>query len=71
MQGERGVLRFVSLQSQLELLDAQNDDLVLERAKMEQRVAMMRPGSVDRDLLEERARLQLGYKYADEISVLH
>lgn len=40
-----------------------------KRAELEKRVVMMRPGTLSRDLLEERVRLVLGYKRSDELVV--
>lgn len=40
-----------------------------KRAELEKRVVMMRPGTLSRDLLEERVRLVLGYKRPDELVV--
>jgi cell division protein FtsB len=64
--GERSYLRLVSLNAQVS--DTQQE-LVLasaERTSLEQKVVMMRPGSVNRDLLEEQARRVLGFHYKDE-----
>jgi cell division protein FtsB len=70
VQGERGVLRLLSSNTQLETLSSQSDNLEAQREELERKVAMMRPGSVDRDLLEERVRGVLGYKHADEYAIL-
>jgi len=40
-----------------------------KRAGLEDRVKMMRPGSIHPDLLEERVRLVLGYKHPEELVV--
>ena len=41
-----------------------------EREAIEAKVIAMRPGSVSRDLLEERVRSVLGYRHPDEIQLL-
>lgn len=64
--GERSVLRLVSLDRQVEAQHATLANLTAERETLEKRVVMMRPGSIDRDLLEERARLILGYTGENE-----
>ena len=69
-EGNRGVMELVSVNSQIETLSLKNDKLKAERTGLEKKVSMMRPGAVDRDLLEERVRATLGYKHADEFSVL-
>ena len=70
IQGERSVLRLAAVNGQIETLSQKSDSLTSERMQVEEKVAMMRPGSVDSDLLEERVRLTLGYKHADEYAVL-
>ncbi len=64
--GERGYLRFLSLENRIVTAEATLEDLSAQRADKEEKVVMMRPGSINRDLLEERARVVLGYRYADE-----
>jgi len=60
----------MSLKSQIETMSSERDKLAVERESLEQRVSMMRPGSLDRDLLEERARVVLGYKNQNEMIIL-
>ena len=66
VMGERSYLRLLSLQSQIEHLSADYKELREERMALENRVKKMRPGSLDRDLLEERVRIVLGYYHPDE-----
>lgn len=68
--GQRGYFRLVSLSSQVASVSADYDVLRAERESLEKRVVMMRPGSIDRDLLEERARHILGYRHKDELILL-
>lgn len=64
--GQRSYVRLLSLERQVSDISVTHDKLESERLALEKKVAMMRPGSVDRDLLEERARYVLGYAYEDE-----
>ena len=64
--GERSYLRLVSLNRQIETTEKQYTLSSAEREALEQKVVMMRPGSVNRDLLEEQSRKVLGYHYKDE-----
>ena len=41
-----------------------------ERLALQQKVQEMRPGNVSKDLLEERARAELGYKKPLETELL-
>ena len=65
--GPRGYFRLIYLQSQVTSVSADYEVVKAEREAVEKKVVMMRPGSVDRDLLEEQAREVLGYYYPDEI----
>ena len=68
--GQRGYLRLMSLESQLASAEQQLETKQSERVKVEKKVVMMRPGTIDRDLLEERARHVLGYRHKDELILL-
>jgi cell division protein FtsB len=57
--GERGLKTKEEYQQQVAKLNRELQDLRVERQTWEQRVALMRPDSVDRDLLEEEAMRQL------------
>jgi len=68
--GQRGYFRLISLNGQVERVTQDYATLRKEREAIEKRVVMMRPGSIDRDLLEERARHILGYRHKDELILL-
>jgi len=63
--GERSYIGLVSLEKQISALSTQNEALQTERIALENKVVKLRPGSVDRDLLEERAQYVLGYYQPD------
>ena len=68
--GERSYLRLLSLNYQIEKTQSALVDVELERCELEEKVAMMRPGSVNRDLLEEQSRKMLGYSYPNEKALI-
>ena len=70
VQGERGLLAYVQLQHQLEQAKAVNQELDGQRAELEQKVKLLRPDSLDPDMLEERAREVLNYAREDEVVVM-
>lgn len=70
LAGQRSLLNLLSLDRQIAAQDERLAQLSAERAHLEKRVIMMRPGSIDRDLLEERARLILGYTAENEAILL-
>ena len=70
VQGERGVLAWLRLEKELSVAEARVAVLERERTNLERRVGLLRPDSLDPDLLEERARALLNYGADDEVLVL-
>ncbi len=70
VQGNRSALTLLSLNRSIATMSLDATSLRADRQHLEQKVRMLRPGSLSRDLLEERVRAVLGYKYADEVAVL-
>lgn len=68
--GERSITKLAHLSGQIETMSKINDNISLKKQNLESRVAMMRPGSINKDLLEERARVVLGYKSDNEMIVI-
>lgn len=64
--GERSALKLMTLEQETTRLDTVHQNLKNERLTLENRVIRLRPGSLDPDLLEERARYVLGYTYPGE-----
>ena len=65
--GPRGYFSLVLLENKIADVSVEYSQLKEKREAVEKKVVMMRPGSIDRDLLEERARYMLGFKYEDEV----
>ena len=68
--GQRGYFSLIYLNNQVERMQTDYAALNEKRVAVEKRVVMMRPGSIDRDLLEERARHVLGFRHKDELILL-
>jgi cell division protein FtsB len=68
--GNHGLLRWSRLQAVVEAKQAELEKLSAERISLERRVSLMRPESVDDDMLEEQARSRLGLTEADEVVIL-
>jgi len=68
--GERSVWRLMALEKSTARLSKEYDQLHGQRMALEGRVIRMRPGSLDPDMLEERARYVLGYVRADETVII-
>jgi cell division protein FtsB len=61
VEGDRGIRAWQRLDGEINEAQAVRDRLSDQQAAFEKRVAMLRPESLDADLLEERARLVLGF----------
>lgn len=68
--GARSFTQLRALEAEVALRDQELFEVRSDREMQESKVRMMRPGSLSRDLLEERARVVLGYKRADEFLLL-
>lgn len=68
--GERSTFRLMSLEKQITKTESDYQKTKLQREQLEARVIKLRPGSIDPDLLEERARAVLGYARPDEQIVI-
>ena len=68
--GNRSLVKLYSVEKQIETLSQDNTTLAFTKDSLQNKVQMMRPGSVDKDLLEERVRLALGYRSSDELVIL-
>ena len=66
IEGERGVLAYIKLNSELESAQQIAGQVAAERADLEHRVDLLSPDSLDPDMLEERARTLLNYGHPDE-----
>ena len=58
--GSRGVIAYFKLKAELENAHSKSNILRVERLEIENRAKLLRPGSLDRDMLDEKARNILG-----------
>lgn len=70
LQGERSYFRLLSLQQNIVTLKAESEKMKADHQALETRVSMLRSGSIDKDLLEERARIVLGYRNLGERDII-
>lgn len=68
--GSRGIETKAALKQQIVELEAELSSLKSERKDWERRVAMMRSDNVDRDLLEERARMTLNRLHRNDVVIM-
>ena len=70
IQGDRSYGQLIGLQQASLRAEKEYETVKAEREKLEHQVVMLRPGSLNRDYLEERARAMLGVRTPEEIDIL-
>ena len=70
INGNHGLVNWIRLNHEIELKQAALDRIKAERLALEHRVRLLRPESVDPDLLEEPARARLGLSGPDEVVIM-
>lgn len=67
--GNRGMKAKIEFRAQAKELQQELSELKAERFGLERRIAMMRAESVERDILEEEARRQLGRVHRNDVVI--
>lgn len=67
VSGERGLLAYAKLKSEIDAREQQKAKMQTEKETLANRVVGLRAESLDLDLLEEVARKDLGYSKKDEV----
>ncbi len=70
LHGDRGFFANKGLQIKLEQAQTKLETKRAERIALENRVRLLRPDGIDLDLLDERARVVLGFVKTDERVIL-
>lgn len=68
--GEYGIYSSYRLDARIEEAQARLDALRLVREKLESRIALVRDGSLEKDMLDERARWALNFARDNEVIIL-
>ena len=68
--GERGLTAMHQVQAEVDQAKAQLEQVHQERARLENRSALLRPDNLDADMLDERARLMLNYSHPDDVIIM-
>ena len=66
VEGDRGLLSWIKLRQEIEAAEVTRVELAAAQATLQRRVTLLRPESLDRDMLEERARAVLNFARPDE-----
>ena len=65
--GRRGIIAYFKLQSEFKISQQKLELLRAERLEIENRTKLLRPGSLDRDMLDETTRNVLGLSSEKEL----
>ena len=69
IQGDRGLLTLITLDNRVASVSHQVEVVKGEQMVLAQRVSLMRPASLDRDMLEEQVRLVLNYTHPNDVVI--
>jgi cell division protein FtsB len=70
-EGDRGLKASWSVEQRLAKAEAERKALTAERRTIESRVGLLREGSLDRDMLDERLRQMLNLVQANDVVILY
>ncbi|MXQ10922.1 FtsB family cell division protein [Microvirga makkahensis] len=68
--GARGIEAQQQYEAQMAELNRELDGLRDERTQWERRISLLRSDQIDRDLLEERARVMLGRVHKNDLVII-
>jgi cell division protein FtsB len=70
LHGDRGLIALRQLTQTVESTKQVHESISEKRMVLAKRVRLLYPDSLDPDMLEERARVMLGFGYTDDIVVM-
>lgn len=70
LNGELGLVGRARIEHQIKDLEGQLATLVKQRRELVAKVSLLRPESLDPDMVDERARLNLNMVHANELMIL-
>ncbi|MBV2144576.1 septum formation initiator family protein [Falsochrobactrum sp. TDYN1] len=68
--GEFGLYSRIQLEEQKSILTRQLEKITVDRVALEKRVALLRDGSIEKDMLDEQARRALNLSHPDEMTII-
>ena len=69
IQGHNGILAVLSLEQQVERTQAELAKATALQERLRHHVTLLTPNSIDRDMLEEQARLMLNLAHPDDLVI--
>ena len=70
IQGQHGILAWRQLDIHITKAEVTLANLQTKQAKVEQSVIMLRPGTLDLDMVEEQSRRMLNFTHRDDVVVM-
>jgi cell division protein FtsB len=70
VHGSYGLLAMTAIEAEAERLAAELAELQAERTALDERAALLRPGGIDPDLVDELARRHLNVIAPDEVVII-
>ncbi|BBK31940.1 cell division protein FtsB [Stella humosa] len=70
VHGDRGLVAWRALSERIGEVETDARQVTAERQELERRVALLRPDSLDRDMLDERVREVLNLAHPDDLVIL-
>ncbi|MEJ8476777.1 FtsB family cell division protein [Roseibium algae] len=70
LNGELGLVGRARIEHQVRDLQSKLDKLVAEREHLTARVSLLRPESLDPDMVDERARLNLNLVHKNDLTIM-
>ena len=70
IQGQHGILAWRQLDIHIAKAEVTFSNLQAKQVDLEQRVTMLRPSTLDRDMLEEQSRRLLNFTHEDDVVVI-
>ena len=71
VQGDHGALAWMKLNLRIVAVDDEVSLLHAQRAALERRVRLLRPDSLDPDMIEEQGRRLLNFSHRDDVHIVH
>jgi cell division protein FtsB len=71
VEGDRGIRAWNRLNQEIAAAKAERATALKKRTSWERRANSLRRGTIDEDMLDERARVMLNYARKDEIVILY
>lgn len=70
VQGDRGLLAWWQFRYQMEVAETELSHVTAERAALEHKISLLRPETLDSDLLDEQTRRVLAYVQPKELIII-